>query len=84
MFFVSTFLDCYNFMRERQNFVAKRALKSKNFVTKGLTLSEKIVASNIENCKNFVTEPLIIGPRYGKILVKARIRRSVYAVSKGL
>lgn len=58
--------------------------RRKNFVADNLAVVEKIVASTIENCKNFVAEPLIIGLRYGKILVKARMRRSVYAVSKGL
>ena len=71
-------------MMERRNFVANRTLKSKNSVADNIIIDEKIVASTVKKRKNFVAEPLIIRPRYGKILVRARIRRSVYAVSKGL
>ena len=58
--------------------------EDENFVANSIITTKIIVANAIKKRKNFVAIPLIIGPRYGKILVRARIRRSVYAVSKGL
>ncbi len=70
-------------MMKKKN-VANCTFINENFVAEIPIEAEKIVASFTLKSKNFVIRPLIIGPRYGKILVKTRIRRSVYAVSKGL